>query len=102
MLEKSRGLLLNKLCHHIAKDSPDSVKALVCCADIIETMVVEENLLHDEDSHSFAKLGTGFHDAKTQRDDFGRQEKVDNIGRVVLDESTDNSQVSQPQILEGS
>ncbi len=56
MLEKSRSLLLDKLRHHIAKDGPNSVKSLVCCADVIETMVIEENLLHDEDSDSLAKL----------------------------------------------
>jgi len=41
MLQKSRGLLLNKLVDHVAQDGANGVKTFVCCAYVVEAIVVE-------------------------------------------------------------
>ena len=71
VLKQSRGLLLDELGNHIAQHSPDSVESFIGGADIVETVVVEQNLLDDEDGYSLAKLGSGLHNAETQRNNFG-------------------------------
>lgn len=56
MLEKSYCLLLNKLSDHITQDSSNRVKPLIGCANVRETDIVEENLLHNKDCDSFAQF----------------------------------------------
>ncbi len=55
-------------------------------------MIVEKNLLDNEYSYGLAELGTGLHDSKAERDDFGGEEEVDDIGGIVLDKSTDHTE----------
>ena len=102
MLEQAHRLGLDELGNHIAQDGADGVEALVGGADVVEAVVVEEDLLHDEDGDRLAKLGASLHDAQAQRDDLGRQEKVDHLGRVVLDKGADDAQARQAQVLEGA
>ena len=56
MLKKSCRLLLHKLRNHIAQYSSNGVEPLVCRADIVQSVVIKEDLLHDEDGHSLAEL----------------------------------------------
>lgn len=79
MLQKSRSLLLDKLVDHVAQHRSDSIKTLVCRADVIESVVVEENLLDNEDGNSLAQLGTSLHDAKAEWNDLGGKKEVDHI-----------------------
>lgn len=69
-------------------------------AYIAQASVVEKDLLHNEDCYGFAKLRAGLHDSQAERYDLSRQEKVDDLGRVVLDQCTDNTKRCQAQILE--
>ena len=64
MLEEASRLRLNELTNHIAQHGADGVKALVRCADVVEAVVIQQDLLHDENGHGLAKLGAGFHDAQ--------------------------------------
>lgn len=85
VLEQSCGLLLNELGYHVAEDSSNSVKSLVGGTDVVETVVIQQNLLDDEDGNSLAELRTGLHDTQTERNDLGGQKKVDDVGGIVLD-----------------
>lgn len=63
--------------------------------------LVEENLLDDKDGDRFRQFGPGLHDAEAERDDLGRQEKVDDVAVVVLlDERADDAERSQAEVLE--
>ncbi len=73
VLKQSCGLLLNELSDHIAQHSSHSIEALIGGADIVEAIIVKQNLLDDEDGHSFTKLRTSFHDTKTERNDLSRE-----------------------------
>lgn len=80
MLQESRRLLLDELRHHVAEDRSHGVEALVCRTDVVETVIVEKNLLHNKDGHSLAQLRSRLHDAQAERDDLGRKQEVDDLG----------------------
>jgi hypothetical protein len=100
VLKETSSLRLDQLCHHVTEDSSDGVESLVCCTNVVETVVVEEDLLHNEDGDCLAKLGASLHDAQAQRDDFRREQEVDDLGRIVLDEGADDAQARQAEVLE--
>ncbi len=64
MFEKSCCLLFHQLRNHVAQDCPNSVETLVCSTNVIQSMVIQENLLDDEDCYSLAQLRPGFHDSQ--------------------------------------
>ena len=100
MLEQPGGLLLHQLGDHVAEHGPDGIEALVRGADVVEAIVVEEDLLDDEDGDRLAQLRSGLHDAEAKRDDLSREEKVNHLRGVILDERADHSKGRQPEILE--
>lgn len=102
MLEKSSSLGLDQLGNHIAQDRTDGVEALVSSANVVETIVIKQNLLHNEDGHGLAKLRARLHYAKTERNDLRRQEEVDDVGRIILDQSANNAEAGQSQVFERS
>jgi hypothetical protein len=102
MLEKTDGLLLHKLVDHVAEHCAHCIEALVCLTDVCKTNVVEQDLLHNEDSNSLTKLRTCLHNTKAKRDDLGCEEEVYHLGGVVLDERTDDTQGGQAEVLEGT
>ena len=102
MLKKSCCLLLHQLRNHIAQDRSHSIESLICGADVVQSMIIEENLLDDEDGHCFAELRTGFHYSKAQRNDFCGQQEVDDIRRIVFDKSPDDAEGCKTQVLKGS
>ena len=59
-----------------------------------QAAVVEQDFLDDEGSHRLAKLGSAFHDAKAERDDFSLKKETDNLWIVDLHESSDDAQRS--------
>jgi len=65
-------------------------------------MIIKKDLLDNEYSHGLAELRASLHDSEAERDDFGRQEKVDDVGGIVFNKSTDDSERGQSQIFEGS
>lgn len=79
MLQEPGGLLFDELVHHVAQDSPNSIESLIGCADVVQSMVVKKNLLHNKDGNSLAQFGTGLHDAQTQWDNLCCKEKIDDI-----------------------
>lgn len=79
VLEETDCLLLYELIDHIAQHSANSVEALVCLANIGQSDIIKEDLLHNEDRHGLAELGTSLHDTKTKGDDFGCQQEIDNL-----------------------
>lgn len=56
VLEEARRQRLDELGNHIAQHGADGVEALVRGANVVEPVVVEQDLLHNEDGHSLAKL----------------------------------------------
>lgn len=64
VLEQTYCLLVDERLHHVAEDGADGVEALVRLTDVVESHVVEEDLLHDEDGDGFGKLAARLHDAE--------------------------------------
>lgn len=54
MLEEPSRLLLDQLCDHVAQDGADGVEALVGGANVVETIVIQQYLLDNEDSNGLA------------------------------------------------
>jgi hypothetical protein len=88
MLQQPGCLLLNQLSYHIAEHRADSIEALICSTNIVESMIIEQDLLHDEDGHRLAQLRSSLHNAKAEWYDFGGQQEIDDIGRIILDQSS--------------
>jgi len=99
VLEQTDGLLLDQLVDHVAKHGADGVEALVRLTDVGQAGIVEQDLLDDEDRDGLAQLGAGLHDAEAQGDDLRREEEVDHLGGVVLDQGPDDAQGSQTEVL---
>ena len=60
-------------CHQI------KVAPVVGLADVVQSSLVQEDLLEDEGGHGLAQLRARLHDAQTQRDDLRRQQEVDHL-----------------------
>ena len=101
VLEQTDRLLFDELRDHVAEDRSHRVESLVGGADVREPHVVEENLLHDKDGNRLAQLGASFHDPKAQRDDLRRQEEIDDLGGIILDQGPNDSEGGQAKVLEG-
>ena len=102
MFQKSSGLRFHELSNHIAEDRTHSIETLIRSADVIETIVVKQNLLHDENSNRFAKLRACLHDPQAKGNNLGRQEEVNNFARVVLYESPNDTETGKTQVFEGA
>ena len=100
VLQEPRGLLLDQLSNHIAQNCTDGVEPLVGSANVVQAVVVQQDLLHDEDGDRLAELRAGLHDAQAKGDDLGGKEEVDHLSRVILNQRADNSEGGQAQILE--
>lgn len=95
-------MLLNQLSNHIAEDRTDCVETLIGRTDVVETIVVEQNLLNNENRDRLAELAARLHNTQAQRDDLRRKEEVDNFARVVLHQCANNTQRSESEIFERS
>jgi hypothetical protein len=62
VLQEPSGLLFDELVHHVAQNSPNSIEALVGRANVVQSMVIKKDLLHDENGDSLAQFGAGLHD----------------------------------------
>jgi hypothetical protein len=101
MLKKSHRLLVDQLGYHIAEDCADSVETLISLTDVLQAHVVKQNLLDNEDGNSFAELRASLHDTEAKRDDLRGEEEVDDLGRVILNQSTNDTERGQTEVLEG-
>lgn len=102
MLKQAHSLLVHKLSNHITQHGPNSIEAFVSLADILQAHIIEQDLLDDEDGDGLAELGARFHDAQAKRDDFGREEEVDDFAAVVFDQGADDSQGGETEVFEGA
>lgn len=102
VLKQTSSLLFHQLGDHVAEHCTDRVETLVCGTDVVEPVVVQQYLLNDENSNGLGQLGACLHDSQAQRNDLGGQEKVDNLGRIVLDKGANYSKTGKAKILEGA
>jgi hypothetical protein len=79
MLKEAHSLLLNELVNHVAQNCSNSVKSLVSLTDVLQTEVVEQDLLNDKDGDCLAELATRFHDAQAERNNLCGKKEVDNL-----------------------
>lgn len=101
MLQEPHSLLVNELSDHITENGANSVESLVGLADILQSHVIKQDLLNDEDSNGLAKLRSSLHDTEAERNDLSGQEEVDDFCRVILDQSTDDTERCQAEVLKG-
>lgn len=100
MLQQTNRLLFDQLIDHVGEDGANRVKALVRLANVRKSQVIQQNLLDNENSHRLAQLRAGLHYAKAQGYDFGREEEVDDVGRVILDERANDTERGQAEVFE--
>lgn len=102
MLQQPRSLLFHELANHVAENGPNSIESLVGGTDVVQPVVVQQDLLNNEDGNSLAELGASLHDSETEGNYLGSQEEVDNLGGVILDQSADDTEAGEPEVLERS
>mmetsp|Transcript_3380 Transcript_3380/g.13041 ORF Transcript_3380/g.13041 Transcript_3380/m.13041 type:complete len:504 (+) Transcript_3380:120-1631(+) len=102
VLEEADRGLVDEGGDHVGEDGRDGVEALGGRADVVEPHVVEQDLLDDEGRDGLRQFRSSLHDAQTQRDDLGLQQKVDDVGVVHLDERADDAERRQAQVFEGT
>ena len=79
MLEQAHCLLLDELVDHVGKNGSNGVESFVSLTDVLQTEVVEQDLLNDKDGDSLAEFATCFHDTQAERDNFGCKKEVDDL-----------------------
>jgi hypothetical protein len=102
MLEQPDSLLLDKLVDHIAQDRPNGVKPLISLANVRQTHIIKQNLLHNEDCHGFAEFRSSFHYSQAERDDLGCEKEIDYFGRIVFDQCSDHAEGGETEVFEWS
>ena len=102
MLQEPHSLLVNKLSDHITENSANSVESLVGLADVLQSHVIEQDLLNDEDSNGLAEFRPSLHDTEAERNDLRGKEEIDHFCRVVLDQSANHAKRRQAEVFEGS
>ena len=100
MLEKSDGLLFYELIDHIAKYGANCIEPLVCLADIGQADIVQQDLLDNENCHSFTQFGSSFHYAKAERDNLSGKEEIDHFRGIVLHQCSNDPQRGEAEIFE--
>jgi hypothetical protein len=101
MLQQPHSLLIHQLRHHIRQHRTNGIEAFVSLANILQTHIVEQNLLHNKDGDCLAELRTRLHDTEAEGYYLSREEEVNYFGAVVLDEGANDSEGRQAQVLEG-
>lgn len=84
MFQQPDSLGLHEPHHHVAQDLADRVEAFIGGTYVVKPRVIQQNLLHNKDSHSFGQLTTCLHDPEAQRDDFGGKKEGNGGGRIGL------------------
>ena len=100
MLQQPHSLLLNQLAHHITQHHPHRIEPLIRRTDIRQPNIIQKDLLHNEDSDRLAELGARLHYPQAERDDFGGEKEVDDIGGIVLDEGADDAEGGEAEVFE--
>ena len=100
VFQQPRRLLFNELRNHIAEHCTNCVETLVCSANVIQSMIIQEDLLNDEDSDSLAKFRARLHNSKTEGNNLRCEEEVNDIRRIILHEGSDNAKRGKSQVFE--
>ena len=87
-------LLLNELRNHIAEYRANSVETLICSANVIQSMIIQEDLLDDKDGNGLAELRACLHNSKAEGNNLRCKEKIDNVRRIILHQRPDNTKRS--------
>jgi hypothetical protein len=69
-------------------------------ANVQQPVVIEQDLLHDEGSHSARQFQPLLHDPQTQRDDLRLHQEIDGVRIVALHQRTNHAETRHPQVLE--
>lgn len=98
MLQQADRLLNLELRDHIRQNCSNCIKALVSLTNIVQTHVIQENLLNDKNcnlnkkrDYCFRKFTASFHNSKAERYNLSRQEEVDYFAIVILNQCSYNS-----------
>ena len=89
-------VVVDQLLQHTVQHRRNCEEPLHSCTDVAESLLITEDLLDDEGSHCFGKSLSVLHDPETKRDDLSLHEEGDGVGITLLDESSDDSQRSDP------
>lgn len=79
MLQQPYSLLIHQLSDHVREHGTHSIEALVRLADVLQSHIIQQDLLHDEDRDSLAQLRARLHNTKAEGDDLGGEEEVDDL-----------------------
>lgn len=70
-------------------------------ADVVEADFGGEDLLHDEGRNGARELRRALHDAEAERHDVRREQELDDLDLVGLDERADDAEAGQAEELVG-
>ena len=101
VLQQSLARLLAQLDDHLAQDHRHVGEPVVGLTDVIQSSLVQQDLLQDEGGHSLAQLRAALHDPQTERDDLRGEEEVDHLLLVRLHEGSDDPEGGKAKVLEG-
>ena len=68
----------------------------------MQTDIIEQNLLQDEGRDRFGQFCSGLHRPKAQRNELGRQQEVDDMRIVDLDERSHDAKTGEAEVFEGT
>ena len=68
----------------------------------MQTDIIEQNLLQDEGRDRFGQRRSGLHCPKARRNELGRQQEVDDMRIVDLDERSHDAQTGESEVFEGT
>ena len=102
VLQKPLARLLAELDDHLAQDHGDVGEPVVGLTDVVQTSLVQQDLLQDEGRHRLAQLRAALHDPQAERDDLGGEQEVDHLLLVGLHEGPDDPEGGEAEVLEGA
>ena len=70
--------------NHVAQHRGHRKESLRRRANVIQTNVVQQDLLNDEGGHCLRELGARLHDPQTERDDLRLQQKINDLRIIDL------------------
>ena len=102
VLEQSRRWLFVEDAHHLRQAIGYGHEPLRRCTDVVQTDIIEQNLLQDEGGDRLGQLRSRLHRPKAQRNELGRQQKVNHMRIIDLDERSHDSQTGEAEVFEGT
>ena len=85
--------------HNTYQDHRHVREPVVGLTDVVQSRLVQEDLLQDEGCHCLGQLRSGLHDPEAEGDDLCGQEEVDHLLFVSLDQGTDYTEAGSEKQL---